>query len=198
MTEFVLQKVERCTSSKTDKDLDKDTMTAVLGKRKRVSGKDEKSAKSATTPDVKSDTEDLQDIFRRAFEAKFKPLDVPVTVAADAEEEEISEPEDLSDESDWSGLSDGEDNVQIVEHTTTSRRPEESLSKQELKAFMVRMLLLSNPIQSQIPNSGLPVLQTTIIYKHNTPPKQSQKTLRLRRRYRSSKPQKRPRPPTPP
>jgi len=78
-------------------------MSKVLGKRKA------RSAEERENPPV--DLEDAQEIFRRHFEAQFKPLAVapirrpPPTVEAEDDEDPGSEAE----ESEWGGLSEDED-----------------------------------------------------------------------------------------
>jgi hypothetical protein len=76
---------------------------------------------------------DAQELFRRHFEAKFKPL--PVVKKA---EKVIEVQEDDSEEdSDWDGISEDEQTaVQVVEHTDAQSRMA-LMSKKELKAFMV-------------------------------------------------------------
>jgi hypothetical protein len=123
----------------------KDTMSKVLGKRKAT--------------EVETDaTEviDAQEIFRRHFEAQFKPLPVvaPVRVAPALKEDQE---DDISDEeeSEWDGISeeDGEVNpysarfilctltpvddnkVEIIDHASTTLQTS-TMSKSELKKFM--------------------------------------------------------------
>jgi hypothetical protein len=87
---------------------------------------------------------DPQEIFRRHFEAQFKPLPVaqkPIQANSDLESEDEGE-----DEEDWDGLSENsagdEDNegqsngVQVVEHVNIDSRTA-GMSKAELRAFMV-------------------------------------------------------------
>lgn len=128
-------------------------MSTSLGKRKRSSAaaisKPSKSQK-VRAPEPPSElesgdcdsqspepAEDPQEIFRRHFEAQFKPLPVtkkPALVASELHSDE---------EEDWDGLSEGsagcveEDNgVQVVEHVKTSSRMAE-MTKAEARAFMV-------------------------------------------------------------
>ncbi|KAB5558272.1 hypothetical protein GE09DRAFT_1188984 [Coniochaeta sp. 2T2.1] len=119
-------------------------MSKVLGKRKV---REEKS---------EADLLDAQEIFRRHFEAQFKPLAVapirrpPPTVEAEDDEDPGSESED----SEWEGISGDEedDGVEVVDHAT-SQKPIASMSKSELKKFM----------SSRIPttDSSSPSLPTT-------------------------------------
>ena len=123
-------------------------MSPHLGKRKRRSAVAEQERLSASTNDAESDQEDLQDVFRRAFEAKFKPLPVAVKVLARLDEDEHIEDGEGQDESDWSGLSGDEQDIQIVEHNSRDRSNEQ-FSRQEMKAFMVHdSLCQRNEVQS--------------------------------------------------
>ncbi|KAF2086941.1 hypothetical protein K490DRAFT_66254 [Saccharata proteae CBS 121410] len=113
-------------------------MSVSLGKRKRA----EKSTKvarrkvPAKSPEP-SDNEDLQAAFRRAFEAKFKPLDDSVNLPTPKPAETIPEPsEDEEKDSDWDGIAeeDDEPKVEVIEHADISRK--QRASRDELKAFM--------------------------------------------------------------
>ncbi|KAF2128621.1 hypothetical protein P153DRAFT_367727 [Dothidotthia symphoricarpi CBS 119687] len=114
-------------------------MAPALGKRKRVSRAELERPSRSSSPasdDNDSGAEDLQAIFRRAFEAKFKPL------AVEPKKQKVEEPvvqeddDDDEEESDWSGISEDEaDKVEIVEYTG-SRRERDETSRAELKAFM--------------------------------------------------------------
>ncbi|KAJ9642891.1 pre-rRNA processing and 40S ribosomal subunit assembly [Coniosporium tulheliwenetii] len=91
-------------------------MAVTLGKRKRV-GRETVSRIETAPQDAPndSDQEDLQAIFRRHFEAKFKPLAAP---------------------SDWDGISEDEEApVEIIEHSTSTDAAS-LLDKQAQKAFM--------------------------------------------------------------
>jgi hypothetical protein len=87
-------------------------MAVSLGKRKR-SGAITKA--SHESPNDSEGDERIQDIFRKAFEAKFKPL----PAAERPEPEAAEEPEDADEEceSDWSGFSEAEESVPVIEHT---------------------------------------------------------------------------------
>lgn len=108
-------------------------MPSVLGKRKSRN----------TEPAISE--EEAQAIFRRHFEAQFKPLpeqSKPKTAVVD---DVAATDSDESDESEWGGISDEEDeddmsepSVEVVDHTSsTTHDPTAAMSRRELKAFMV-------------------------------------------------------------
>lgn len=79
--------------------------------------------------------ENLQDIFRRHFEAQFQPL--PDQLASN----ELTE-SDLDQEkesSEWDGIStdENEASIEVVEYTLPKKAERAELSKEELKGFMV-------------------------------------------------------------
>lgn len=132
-------------------------MVVALGKRKRQGEVFKTSRKAASKPTPKtdiieeeseSDNEDLQAAFRRAFEAKFKPLDGAAKKKAEAIKA-IEEEEDDEEESDFGGLSgaedddddDEDDEVEVIELADIKRTPREELDKKQMKAFMVCSLL---------------------------------------------------------
>jgi hypothetical protein len=115
-------------------------MAPTLGKRKRISRAElEQSSRSPSPSSGSSDSEgeDLQAIFRRAFEAKFKPLPAeakkPKVEEVEVKDEE--EGEDNEEDADWAGISEGEDDVEVVNYTD-SRLGREDMSRAEMKAFM--------------------------------------------------------------
>lgn len=116
------------------------TMAPTLGKRKRVSRAELEQASRSPSPSSESNgsgAENLQAIFRRAFEAKFKPLPVE-TKKPKLEEAQIEyENEDEEEESDWSGISDDEstNQVEVIELKDT-RHARDETEKAEKKAFM--------------------------------------------------------------
>jgi hypothetical protein len=115
------------------------TMAPTLGKRKRISREELERPSRSPSPSSgssDSDREDLQAIFRRAFEAKFKPLAVEPKKQR-IEEIEIRDEEEEEDEegSDWSGINDEEDVVQVIEYTG-SQLERDDTSRAEMKAFM--------------------------------------------------------------
>lgn len=128
--------------------LDSD-MSLALGKRKRaVTSKSTLPAKKVTVakpappppaPEPESDAEDkeaLNDAFRRAFEKRFKAIEVDKPEEVEVEEQELDEDEN----EDWDGLSeeeeDDEDEVEVVEHNM-SNFSRERADRAALKAFMV-------------------------------------------------------------
>lgn len=117
-------------------------MALKLGKRKRVTREELQQPSrtpSAASASDQSEDEDLQAIFRRAFEAKFTPLETePVRPGAEAAE---SEDEDLEEDSGWSGLSsEDEDQVEVVEHADAWQTSDKA-SKAEMRKFMVYFAL---------------------------------------------------------
>jgi hypothetical protein len=120
-------------------------MATTLGKRKRRSAGVHKYDRRKEYKVSNSLDLDAQEIFRRHFEAQFRPLPELRKAAKVVEEAE----EDGSEEgSSWNGLSEDEGNgVQVVEHTNAQSRMA-AMSKGELKAFMVclsfRTIALSN------------------------------------------------------
>ncbi|KAF1940902.1 hypothetical protein EJ02DRAFT_455574 [Clathrospora elynae] len=108
-------------------------MAPTLGKRKRITREELERASRSPSPSSDSGAEDLQAIFRRAFEAKFKPLPAepkkPKPEVAPAEESE----ED--GDSDWSGISDTENDVEVIEYKD-SRHERDEHERAEMKAFM--------------------------------------------------------------
>lgn len=107
----------------------------MLGKRKRSASN---TATILAEDSSSSSQEDLQEVFRRHFEAQFQPLPdqqplVPSTPTISAE----LDPE--ANNSDWDGLSTDEEeaHIEVVEHITLSKAERAELSKEELKSFMV-------------------------------------------------------------
>ncbi|CAD6456769.1 6e505f15-09fb-4678-8dbf-8b1208611190-CDS [Sclerotinia trifoliorum] len=113
--------------------------------------------------DDEDDTEplDSQEIFRRHFEAQFKPLTRTVIKSKasqtidDAENEEVDDWEGLSENS--SGDDEEQENgVQIVEHVKKVDSRIAGMSKAELRAFM------SSKIPKSLPTPSLSKLQEPI------------------------------------
>lgn len=130
-------------------------MAPTLGKRKRVTREELERPSRSPSPSSGSeesdDGEDVQALFRKAFEAKFKPLDIePVHKKVKGDEIEDDDEEREEEDSDWSGISSGEDEdddgVEVFDYAANNRQPREKMSKAELRAFMVRSI-------SILPNS---------------------------------------------
>lgn len=126
---------------------------ATLGKRKRSSSSTAKARAKLQEDPSTSDTEDLQEVFRRHFEAKFKPLS-PAKKSREADnvtqELEAEDGDDEGDADSWGGVSSDDagdnedvemaDGIEVVEHTGLGRY--DRASKAEMKAFMVRQRTL--------------------------------------------------------
>lgn len=109
-------------------------MAPTLGKRKREVPVISNKSRGVSSEESTSAELDAQQIFRRHFEAQFKPLPV---IHKSAKVEEEAPKDDPEEESDWNGISESEeDGVQVVEHTDAQSRIA-AMSKEELKAFMV-------------------------------------------------------------
>lgn len=109
-------------------------MAPTLGKRKRQTPKAPEND-SHDDNNAESFQLDAQEILKRHFEARFKPLP-QVEKAKIVEEEKL---EDSSEkDSEWDGISEDEEqnNVQIIEHTDTQPRIA-TMSKNILKSYMV-------------------------------------------------------------
>jgi hypothetical protein len=114
-------------------------MAVSLGKRKRSQPKELNLTEESPNIDSAQDQESLQEIFRKHFEARFKPLPVaerkPDLENISSDE---SEQEEYGDE--WGGFSgDEKPAVAIIEHIETTRHTEESMDKRELRAFLVSL-----------------------------------------------------------
>jgi len=113
----------------------------MLGKRKRRAPKTASIENRDVSDGSDASEIDAQEIFRRHFEAQFKPL--PIAQPASKPTAEVSEDES-EEESDWVGISDNEQTeVQVVEHAEAQARTA-AMSKEELKSFMV---CLYSPIE---------------------------------------------------
>ncbi|KAF3046191.1 hypothetical protein E8E11_007511 [Didymella keratinophila] len=133
-------------------------MAPQLGKRKRITREELERPSRSPSPSEGSDNEDMQELFRRAFEKKFKPLAVepinPKVEEAPAIEEDESAEE--AEESDWSSLSDGDTpRVEVIEYKDTRLDSDEEASKALKRAFM----------SSKPPTSGTPIAQKAAIKK---------------------------------
>ncbi|KAI7281328.1 hypothetical protein KC345_g4202 [Hortaea werneckii] len=88
-----------------------------------------------------SDDDDIRARFQRAFEAKFKPLEVNQKPQKDAALEQDVVQEDDQDDSDglddshWSGISEEEDGVEVVSHAE-AKRSDDMARQRGAKSFM--------------------------------------------------------------
>ncbi len=131
-----------CLPSQVESNINFTAMAPTLGKRKRLTRAElEQSSRSPSPPSDASgsDHEDLQAIFRRAFEAKFAPIEVdPLNKAP---KETILKEEDPVEELDWSGISSEEDDgVEVVEYKD-SRQEKTARAPPVLIAFAFLMLV---------------------------------------------------------
>jgi hypothetical protein len=132
-------------------------MATTLGKRKRRTVEETPAKASRPIAEPSDDAEELRNIFRKAFEAKYEPLEVEPP----GRSQDLPEMEDKSDEDDdWDGLSvDDQDSdmtpqVQIVEVGTIAMP--EGLTKAEQKAFM------SAKVPSTAPKSAIKKLKVAV------------------------------------
>ena len=112
-------------------------MAAVLGKRKRLANQRTQSPSTSSLRPSDTEHEDERDVFRRAFEAKFKPLDGTLKHQNDqVEGSRRKQDQEEQDESDWEGFESEDDTaVRVIEHNTVLKQ--DPLSKTATKAFMV-------------------------------------------------------------
>ena len=89
--------------------------------------------------DASEDEDAIRARFQRAFEARFKPLEVrrpsPQPQVTEDNLEDGEDDEDLEG-SDWSGLSDDDRPVEVVEHAVIQSHDAATVER-EKKAFMV-------------------------------------------------------------
>ena len=112
-------------------------MAANSGKRKRITVDCSKIDTGVATHGSDSSDIDVLEIFRRHFETQFEPLPIIKKTKHVVQEEEADEAEE---ESEWDGISETEETaVQVVRHTDAQSRMA-SMSKEELKVFMVYKL----------------------------------------------------------
>ncbi|PVI07600.1 hypothetical protein DM02DRAFT_666518 [Periconia macrospinosa] len=119
-------------------------MAPTLGKRKRVTREELERPSRSPSPSSESQesdgSEDVQALFRKAFEAKFKPLDIePVQKKVKEDEIEHDDEEIEEEDSDWSGISsedENDDGVEVFDYAANNKQPREKMSKAELRAFM--------------------------------------------------------------
>ena len=143
------RKREESVSARKIRVLEKESATEEVDKR----SSDEDGDEDGEDAEDSEEELDAAEIFRRHFEARFKPL-------PDVEEKKgrkkgavVEEEDDEDEDEEWGGLSgesedddeeedsDGDDGmkrrkVDVVEHTSAASAPK--MSKAELKAFMVR------------------------------------------------------------
>ncbi|KAF1831197.1 hypothetical protein BDW02DRAFT_601001 [Decorospora gaudefroyi] len=142
-------------------------MAPTLGKRKRVTREElerpSRSASPSSGSGEDSGAEDLQAIFQRAFEAKFKPLPIEPKKPKIEEtriEEEDEDSEQAEAESDWSGISSADDDaIEVIEYnpTLSTYSPSETTEK---KVFM----------SSKPPTSTQPRISTATTTKKTADP----------------------------
>lgn len=119
----------------------------MLGKRKRdtlvVSRTQSEADTHSSSP---SANRDAGDIFRRHFEATFAPLPESKLEEVVESDEEEEGSDDASEVSEWSGLSqsDNEESiVEVVDYTTTQNgHDSDEFHRARQKAFMVRLYRL--------------------------------------------------------
>ncbi|KAF2669480.1 hypothetical protein BT63DRAFT_455460 [Microthyrium microscopicum] len=121
-------------------------MTVTLGKRKRTQPKS--TIKSTKSTDSDDESQHVQDVFRKHFEAQFKPLP---TEENTAQSQEDLRSDASSDSDSWSGFSEDENTIEVVEHTNDRPARSDVLDKHELKAF-----LSSKPPPSSTTNTTKP------------------------------------------
>ncbi|KAL9093365.1 MAG: hypothetical protein Q9165_004106 [Trypethelium subeluteriae] len=115
-------------------------MAVLLGKRKRRARVQDQNSDDVNKAEeiFLSGSEDIQTVFRRAFEARFQPLKEPRLV--DEESRDLfSEEEAQDDESEWGGLESENETgrVQVIEYSgVTGKSDEDELLQQDMKAFM--------------------------------------------------------------
>ncbi|KAI7070359.1 hypothetical protein KC352_g42614, partial [Hortaea werneckii] len=109
-------------------------MAISTGKRKRRD--DVQDANNSN-----SDDDDIRARFQKAFEAKFKPLEVNQKPQKDAaleqdvvQEDDQDDSDDLED-SDWSGISEEEDGVEVVSHAE-AKTNDDMARQRGAKSFM--------------------------------------------------------------
>ena len=110
-------------------------MPTLLGKRKRRASLNDSASPEPTDT---ASSEHLQALFRKHFEAKYKPLP-PLEVARGPTASVASDACD-SEESEWEGLDNGDgpgESVPVVEHITRPKMGGDEVSKAEGKMFMV-------------------------------------------------------------
>lgn len=121
------------------------------GEEEEDSSPSDEEASEAEDDDIETETLDPQEIFRRHFEAQFKPL--PSSTTKKSKPNQVIAEVENGEDDDWEGLSanSGEDDdeeeeedngVQIVEHGKTVDSKIAGMTKGELRAFMVCIYFL--------------------------------------------------------
>jgi hypothetical protein len=118
-------------------DLQSIEMTTTLVKKTRQAPLTTGNLQRSSSEESGSSEIHAQEIFRRHFEARFKPLP---TVEKSVKVVEETPRKSSEEDSEWDGISDEEERgVQVVEHVDAQLQMT-AMSKAELKAFMVRFL----------------------------------------------------------
>lgn len=133
----------------------------MIGKRKReTTVTSRKKAVLGTEAEDTTSNNDIEaydkhhDLFRKYFEARFKPIEEEKREEVDIREAEGSstgeESEGSQAESEWDGISEEEEEeddeeqqpVEVVAYDASQRRAEDELARAEFKTFMVQPLPL--------------------------------------------------------
>lgn len=117
----------------------------MIGKRKRETVVASRSTKSDDPSPSPPPADNAQDIFRKYFEARFEPLDLPSRPAQGSDPQEDDEDDNDSEasasgEEDWEGVSEDEpedDKVEVIEYKDARLEPDAIMDKKARKAFMV-------------------------------------------------------------
>lgn len=117
----------------------------MLGKRKRdtqVVSRSKNGSNASSSPPLANI--DAGDVFRRHFEAMFIPL--PESKSEQTMESEDEQSDDASEVSEWSGLSESDNDLPIVEvvdyATVQNGEDSDEFHRARQKAFMVRLARL--------------------------------------------------------
>jgi len=105
-------------------------MAVTLGKRKR------RADINDSQPESSASDENARTLFQRAFEAKFMPLPKIFQLVKPLEDIEDDSLGDDGEDSDWSGLSQSGNDVEVVDHDS-ARDEDDAARRKEMKAFMV-------------------------------------------------------------
>jgi hypothetical protein len=110
-------------------------MDPILGKRKRRA---DLEASTSPAPVDTASTKHLQALFRKHFEAKYKPLPtLSLAQPSTGEDDSISSE---SEQSDWEGIdADNSSNIPVIEHIDRPATTDD-VPRSELKKFMVHRL----------------------------------------------------------